>query len=176
MADNALRIVSHFPGRLRVRAVPFRDPARGDDVADKVRGEDGVLSAAATSLTGSLLVEYDARKVQLPWLVQLIVKLGGLDGLEVDHDGRPLAPQGPAIRGALDRWNAALVAASRGRLDAKTAVPGTLAGLGALALLLGPRSVPRWYDLFFWSFVTFVNLNPAALDADARVDGEAGGR
>jgi hypothetical protein len=27
-------------------------------------------------------------------------------------------------------------------------------------LFAGRRLVPAWYDLLFWSFVTFVNLNP----------------
>lgn len=170
--DRQLRIVSHFPGRLRVRAKRFRDAAIGGGIADKLRDEDGVTTAQATALTGSLLVEYQARKIQLPWLVQRIVKLGELDGLEVDHDGRPIRPQGPAIRAALDKWNAAIVGASRGRLDAKTAVPGTLAGLGVATLLFGRTRLPEWYDLLFWSFVTFVNLNPASAPRDP--DGDDG--
>jgi hypothetical protein len=157
--DARLRIVSHFPGRLRVRAKRFRDAALAGDIAVKLREEAGVRSVEATPFTGSVLVEYDAREVQLPWLVQLIVKLGGLDGLEVDHDGRPVRPQGPAIKHALERWNGAMMEVSRGHIDAKTAVPGTLAALGVLRFALGNRRLPEWYDLLFWSFVTFMNLN-----------------
>jgi hypothetical protein len=157
-----LRIVSHFPGRLRVRAVPFRDAAFGADVAQQIGAEDGVISAEAVSKTGSLLVLYEAAKVQLPWLVQLIVRAGGLEGLEVDHDGKPIRPQGILIREALDRWNGAVVDATKGRLDARTAVPGTLAGLGALKLLFGKWRTPEWYDLMFWSITMFVNLTPPA--------------
>jgi hypothetical protein len=169
--DARLRIVSHFPGRLRVRAKRFRDTELAHGVAAKLRDEDGVRSVEATPFTGSLLVEYEARQVQLPWLVQLIVKLGGLDGLEVDHDGRPVPPQGPAIKYALEKWNTAMVEASRGRVDARTAVPATLAGLGVLRFALGARRLPEWYDLLFWSLMTFINLNPpghtvAAIEGD----------
>lgn len=157
-----LKIVSHFPGRLRVRAAAFRDPALGAEVADQLRAETGVTSATAIAKTGSLLVLYQAQEVQLPWLVQLIVRLGKLDGLETDHDGGPLRPGGPVIRHALERWNGALVAASRGRIDARTAVPSTMLGLGLLKLVFGNRRLPEWYDLMFWSFVTFQNLNPSA--------------
>ncbi len=155
-----LRIVSHFPGRLRVRAEPFREAAFGADIAEQVASEDGVISAEAVSKTGSILVLYEAAKVQLPWLVQLIVRVAGLEGLEVDHDGKPIQPQGIAIRAALDRWNGAVVEATKGHLDARTAVPGALAGLGALKLLFGKWRAPEWYDLMFWSITMFVNLTP----------------
>ncbi len=155
-----LRIVSHFPGRLRVRAARFRDAAIGAEVADGIRSEPGVISVVATALTGSVLVEYEAAKVQLPWLVQLIVQLGGLEGIAVDHDGKPIQPGGLVIRNALDRVNNSLMESTRGRLDARTAVPATLAGLGVLTLLFGRRRLPEWYDLVFWSYTTFVNSNP----------------
>jgi hypothetical protein len=168
-----LRIVSHFPGRLRVRAEAFRDRERGDAAAEALRGEDGVLTADATPLTGSLLVTYEARRVQLPWLVQLIVRIANLDGIEADHDGKPYTPGGPAIREALDKVNDRLIAATRGRVDSKTAVPTTLFGLGALTILLGRFRPPEWYDWMFWSFVTFMNLNPAPSPQPQTDDGAA---
>ncbi len=166
MTGERLRIVSHFPGRLRVRAKPFRDAAHGEQVAEALRGEAGVQSATATALTGSLLVEYDATAVQLPWLVQLIVQLGGLAGIAADHHGGAPRFTGPAIREAVERWNGMLVGASRGRIDARVAVPTTLASLGVLRFVLGNRRLPEWYDLMFWSYVTFTNLNPPKVDGE----------
>ena len=143
-----------------MRARPLRDASLGDRVAEQLRAEQGVTAVTPTALTGSLLVEYEAQTVQLPWLVQLIVRLAGLDGLAADHKGPPQIT-GPSIRTAIDHWNEALVHATRGRIDARVAVPGTLAGLGVLTLLFGRRQLPMWYDLMFWSFVTFHNLNVA---------------
>ncbi len=157
-----LKIVSHFPGRLRVRAKAFREAARGDDVVAQLREDTGVTSATCTPLTGSVLVEYDARVVQLPQLVQRIVRLGGLEGVEADHHGGEPRFTGPAIREALDRWNGSMIGATKGRLDARVAIPTTLAGLGVLTFLFGRRRRPEWYDLVFWSFVTFQNLNHLA--------------
>jgi hypothetical protein len=154
-----LRIVSHFPGRLRVRADRFRDGAFGPQLAERVRGESGVSTALVSSLTGSLLVEYRPREVQLPKLVELILKLGDLDGLIADR-GPPPGPQGAALRELLGGWNEKLREATDGRADLRTAVPGTLATLGVLRFVLGNRRLPEWYDLLFWSFVTFSNLNP----------------
>jgi hypothetical protein len=155
-----LTIASHFPGRLRVRAGAFRDGAFGAEIAERLDKEPGVTSVEAVQKTGSLLVTYDAHQLQLPTLVQAIVKLAGLDGVEVDHDGKLIQPSGPAVRNTFDRWNRALMEASRGHVDAKVAMPGVLASLGVLKLLFGNRRLPEWYDLMFWSFTAFINLNP----------------
>jgi hypothetical protein len=154
-----LRIVAHFPGRLRVRAERFREQPFGSEVAERVRAENGVESALVTPRTGSLLVEYRARELQLPRLVEIILRAGGLEGVAADR-GLLGAPQGQVVRQVVDQWNEQLIDVTRGRVDARTAVPGTLATLGVVRLLLGPRTMPEWYDLLFWSFVTFVNLNP----------------
>jgi hypothetical protein len=156
---SLLRIVAHFPGRLRVRADRFREDPFGSEVAERVRAENGVESAVVSQRTGSLLVEYRAREIQLPRLVEIILHAGGLEGISADR-GLLGAPQGQVVREVLDRWNQQVIGASRGRVDVRTAVPGTLATLGVVRLFLGPRTLPEWYDLLFWSFVTFVNLNP----------------
>jgi hypothetical protein len=166
-----LQIVSHFPGRLRVRAEPFRTPF-GAEVAEQIRGETGVVAATVSSRTGSLLVEYRAREVQMPRLVELILRVGRLDAIAVDRGPLP-GPRGPALRETLDRWNQRLYGASHGKLDGKSGVPGLLAGLGVLRLVIGPVRIPEWYDLLFWSFVTFVNLNPSQ---DSSENGNAAGR
>jgi hypothetical protein len=158
-----LRIVTHFPGRLRVRAERFRERPVGDEVAERVRAEPGVEAASIAERTGSLLVEYRPRELQLPKLIEVILKVGGLEAVAADR--QPLgAPQGDQVREVVGRWNEAVIGATRGRVDVRTAVPGTLASLGLLRLITGPRTMPEWYDLLFWSFVTFVNLNPPRPD------------
>ena len=155
----SLHIASHFPGRLRVRAEAFRDGAFAGDVATQVRAEAGVVSAQAFPRTGSLLVEYRASELQLPQLIDSILRIGGLDGVAADR-GPPSPPLGDAVRAAFARCDEWMLEATRGRADARAAVPGALAGLGVLTLLFGNRRAPEWYDLLFWSFVTFTNLNP----------------
>jgi hypothetical protein len=156
-----LRIVAHIPGRLRVRAEVFRDAAFAAGVVEQLGATDGITAVEAAQKTGSILIHYDAQRIQLPSIAQLIVKLAGLGGIEADR-AEPQRPQGPALREILDRLNRIAIRSTHGRLDGKTAVPATLAGLGALTFLFGRRTMPQWYDLFFWSFVTFVNLNPPA--------------
>src|SRR5262249_12499114 len=95
MKGDRLRFVSHFPGRLRVRATTFRVlPDVADGVAQRLREEPGVSSVEVARVTGSILVHYDPRVVEMPRLAQLLVRLGGLHGLEVDA-GDAESPGGP---------------------------------------------------------------------------------
>ena len=161
---DRLRIVSHYPGRLRVRAETFRVvPEVGEQVAQRIAGEPGVSEATTSALTGSLLVTYDPRQLQLPRLIGLLVRAGGLHGVEIEPPDPSEKPSrgGDRIREAADRVNQALRAASAGRLDANVAFPATLFAGGLFVLLTrrGPR-MPGWYDLVFWGLMTFLNLNP----------------
>lgn len=178
---DRLRIVSHFPGRLRVRAETFRVmPEVATEVAERVAAEPGVTSAAASPVTGSLLVTYDPRALQLPRLIHMLVRTGGLYGIEVDAaNDWENRDDGTRVREAFAKVNDVVRAATTGKIDMKVALPGTLAGTGIAMLLAGRRRVPEWYDLIFWAFVTFHNLNPRKSDAvsparDADDDDRAG--
>jgi hypothetical protein len=176
--QDKLRIVSHFPGRLRVRAETFRVlPEIGEEVAQRVAQEEGVTSATASPVTGSLLVLYEPRELQLPRLIHLLVRAGGLYGIEVDaaNDWKHEPEDGAKVRAAFAKVNDAVRAATSGTIDMKVALPGTLAGTGLLMFLAGRRRVPEWYDLIFWAFVTFSNLNPRA-DAKHEEDAEPAAR
>lgn len=162
-ARDKLRILSHFPGRLRIRAETFRVlPEIADEVAQRLTEEHGVRSAKTSAVTGSMVVTYEARELQLPRLVQSIVRIARLHGLEVDaHYDVNTPDDGVRTRRALGAFNRALRGMSAGKVDLKIAVPGTLGSLGVAMLVGGRWRLPEWYDLMFWSFVTFCNLNSA---------------
>jgi hypothetical protein len=165
-SKSLLRLVSHFPGRLRVRAEVFRVlPEVAEGVQKSLSEENGVLSVSASKTTGSMLIAYDPQELQLPRLVALLVRAGGLHGLEVDAASEAAHLDGPRVRAAFGRFNDLVKGASRGKVDLKVAVPGTLAAAGFARLVFGNRRVPEWYDLLFWSFVIFSGLNPAAQQA-----------
>ena len=170
--QDRLRLVSHFPGRLRVRAEAFRVlPEVAAEVAERVGAEPGVRAVQACPLTGSVLVQYEPRELQLPRLVDLLVMAGGLRGIEVDvhEDWATRSAQGARVRETIGAWNRSLRSVTDGKIDLRTALPGTLAAAGAAMFLAGRRRVPEWYDLMFWAFVTFSNLNATA--QGGRVDG-----
>ncbi|HEY8041237.1 MAG TPA: hypothetical protein VIF15_15630 [Polyangiaceae bacterium] len=159
---DRLRLVSHFPGRLRVRAEMFRVmPEVADEVAAKLREEPAVTATETSRVTGSLLVTYDPGALQLPRLVQIIVRAGGLGGLEVDASGdwTTREPPGERIRVAFEQLNQRMREVSGGRLDGRVAVPGALLA-GGMALLFTRPMLPNWWDLTFWAYTTFHNMNP----------------
>ncbi len=88
-----LRIVSPFPAGCAC-AARFRDAAIGAEVAD------GIPQQANTDALGrgNGAHRQRARRVRscegaaTRGLVQLIVQLHGLEGIEVDHDGKPISP------------------------------------------------------------------------------------
>jgi Heavy metal associated domain 2 len=164
MADDRIRVVHHCEGRLRVKAERLRGSAvLAESVVESLTRETGVLEARVSATTGSLIIRYDTHILQLPRLIHAVLEAGGWSGVAVDAPlfGLPTMAGGDRIRAALAKVNETLELETGGKLDMRTAVPGTLAGLGLLFFLFRSRRIPEWYDLFFWSFVTFVNLNPA---------------
>ncbi len=173
---DRLRLVSHFPGRLRVRAETFRAvPEAAAEVAARIAEEPGVLEVTTAPITGSLLVLYEPRRLQLPHLVQVLVRAGGLRGIEVDahEDWSRRPPQGTRVRDTVGRWNRAVQKLTDGKVDMRAAVPGSLATAGVAMFLAGRRRVPEWYDLIFWAFVTFSNLNQPGARAESDPNDDA---
>ncbi len=170
---DRLRIVSHFPGRLRVRAETFRVlPEVGAEVAQRIAEEHGVTGASMSPVTGSLLVSYDPREIQLPRLVHLLVQIGGLQGIELDptNDWQHAPDDGARVRAFFGQINDVVRSATNRKVNMRVAVPGMLAGTGLAMLLAGSRRVPEWYDLMFWALGTFTTLNPTPEDAVAPRD------
>jgi hypothetical protein len=164
---DRLELVSHFAGRLRVRAATFRVlPDVGSAVATELRALDGVTECTTSPITGSVLIRYEPTQVQLPKLVATIVRTGGLHGLALVTPPDEASPApGERMRRALGEVDRRARVASNGRLDLRTAIPAALAGTGLAMLLTRRRRVPEWYDLLFWGFVTFCNMNPKASPA-----------
>lgn len=170
---DRLRLVSHFPGRLRVRAETFRAlPEVADEVVASISAEPGVRDVQSSPVTGSLLVLYEPRELQLPRLVQLLVRAGELGGIEVDagEDWSKHPTQGTRVRETVAAWNESLQKLTGGKLDLRAAVPGSLAAAGAAVFLSGRRRMPEWYDLLFWAYTSFTNLNQPGQDPHAEPD------
>jgi len=57
------RIVSHLPGRLRLRHPELRMVSRNQALQATLRGWDGVLSVTGNHVTGGVLIHYDAARI-----------------------------------------------------------------------------------------------------------------
>jgi len=160
--DDKIQLVSHFPGRFRVRAGKFREePDAREAVVKRLRGEPGVVSVHASALTGSILVTYDPRTVQIEALLAVLLSASNLSGIAADAQASPHGTTALAgrVKQTFASMDVNLFRAASGKLDLRTAVPGALLLSGVTTLLVKSLVMPQWYDLVFWSYVTFNNLH-----------------
>lgn len=158
-ADH-LQIVSHFPGRLRVRAEKLRAKGVAAEAAERIGAEPGVSSVTASELTGSLLILYDPALIPLDRLLPAVLAAGELAGVAVEVDEPPAGPPGQRLRQAFRRVDDYARQSMKGRLDVRTTIPALCMVAGLARFAAGNRVLPRWYEMTFWSFVTFINFNP----------------
>ena len=160
--SDRLRLVSHFPGRLRVRAEMFRAmPDVADEVVARLNEEPAVTGTQRSPITGSILVTYDPAALQLPKLVQIIVRTGGLGARvrRVERLDDAAAGGGPHPRRGRRLQRAHARGDGRHAWTAAWRIPASLLA-GGLALLFVRPMLPNWWDLTFWAYTTFHNLNP----------------
>ena len=160
---SKLRVVAHFPGRLRVRADRFRTDAEcAREVRELLEASTGVTRVEVSPTTGSLLVLYDPRARSLDELLEQIIHIAELEGIATEATAAELLAQpepGAHIHAAFGSLNDALRVASGNALDLKVTFPIALASGGVALLLRGPRGLPQWYDMMIWGFNAFMALN-----------------
>lgn len=94
----------HVPGRLRVKSPHLkRNPRRAEEAQLHLGGIEGVLSAEANPLTGSLLITYDARRVGAEALFDSLRGLGHVGA------GHPAPASVPAAHDPVQRMTDTLV-------------------------------------------------------------------
>lgn len=156
---EVIHLVSHFPGRLRVRADRLRGKGSAE-VVRRVEAEPGITRVTAAEVTGSLVVIYDPAAIQIDRILEVILAASGIETLAVEVPQPDACPPGQRLRRACQRLDVRAREAMRGQGDLRTSVPALFLMAGLTQLARGPRVLPRWYELAFWSFVTFINLNP----------------
>jgi copper chaperone CopZ len=165
MTDPAsrVRVVSHYPGRLRVRAERFRrDPPLLAEVAEALEASTGVMRVEVSTLTGSVLVAYEPRARGLEDLLDEIMQLGGFDGLETDPTAAEILSRpspGTRVRDGVGALDDALRVATGNVLDLKLALPMAFGVAGVAMFARGKRTMPQWYDLMIWGVNTFLAVN-----------------
>lgn len=157
--DN-LQIITHFPGRVRLRARKFfKQEKLVADIAARIEKTPGVSAVTTSAKTGSVLIEYDPDEMQIDVLIATFLEVSGLalppDGKEHVH-GTAVSTM---IRQTLANVDTNMFRAANGKFDLRTAVPAALFFGGVTILFFGRFAPPQWYDLVFWGYVTFNNLN-----------------
>lgn len=174
-------IVSHAPGRMRVRLHPdHRATADLKQVERDLVGQAGVASVETNARTGSVLVHYDRRTLSKEDVTAMLHDVGIVamellgaeevsEGLSEDLAGdlvaqRGAAPHSSTATGVLDAltdFDRRLSELTGGKLDVKLLVPlglGTLAVRQILTSGLGLAEVPG-YVLLWYTFDSFYKLH-----------------
>lgn len=129
-----IRIASSIPGRIRLRGEALRDAAQCARLRAQVEGWRHVSSVAANPRTGSLLVHYDANRLDPTRFAARIIKVAA--------QASPVLKQAPAT---------AHGGTSRVRVN-RYAKRGMLVSLAA-SLLLAGVGLKRWHALTGGLFV-----------------------
>jgi hypothetical protein len=164
MSREALQLVHHHPGRLRVRAHALEGASeRVTKVTARLDSLPGIIKLDHNKVTGSLLVTYEPGMIEPDTIVAEIADAAELD-LPRDEPRDPARPALIAI-GVTRELNAAVAELAGNRADLKTLVPGALAGLAAFSWFTqgGPR-LPRWDNLLYWSYTIFTNLHQREIE------------
>ncbi len=162
---EAIELVHHHPGRLRLRASVFegesQEFARAQAVLDAMPGIAGVEHNART---GSVLIRYEPGLVEPDAVVAAVAEAADLD-LPRERVRDPNKPALVAI-GVTRELNAAVAQITGGRADLKSLVPAAMIGVGVFSFFAGkgPR-LPRWDNLVYWGYQVFTSLHRAEIDA-----------
>lgn len=165
------RIVSHAPGRVRVRVEHgYRDLAVLGLIEQQLVGQEGISSVETNARTGSVLVGYDHHALSKDDMVAMLYDVGevvrvalGADELPEDL-GREDVGASSAATGLIDALtdlDRRVSALTGGRVDVKLLVPAGLGLVGVRQILtngLGLAEVPG-YLLVWLAFDVFHKLH-----------------
>lgn len=153
---EALELVHHHPGRLRVRAETFRaeGPLAGQ-VREAILAMPGVTRFEHSVRTGSVLIEYEPGLTEPDSILSHLAEAAGVLPCAEGALARARTPAILAV-GAVQELNAIAAELTGYKADLRSLVPAGLAALSAFSLIAGkePR-LPRWDNLLWWSYSLF---------------------
>lgn len=168
---EALVIVHHHPGRIRVRADTFRDGTTALDlIREKLESLPGILRVTHSTRSGSMLVEYEPGHAEPDTILGHIVEAAGLDRAIDEREARKRDP-GPGLLAVevVQELNSITHELTGWRADLRVIVPAALAGLAAVSFASSkePR-LPRWDNLLYWSYSIFSMLHRREIERAER--------
>ncbi len=148
-----------LPGRVRFHIPSLvGDMQHLSSVAQLLQKLEGVESAKATPLTGSLLVKYREDTIQPELLVAALIRLLGLEKELAKTPGPRLVT---AVREGGDALNRVVYDYSGGLIDLWTTVPIVLAVVGIRRLLLpGTNKLPTALTMVWWAYMLLFPRRP----------------
>ncbi|HLH22094.1 MAG TPA: heavy metal-associated domain-containing protein [Chloroflexota bacterium] len=174
-ASAHAHIVSHVPGRLRVRVRKGqRHPRVLHRIETQLAEQPGVRAVAVNAGTGSVMVQYNPRALSTESLLDLLHDVGvvahsifsdeEIDLSSADQTGAAgHSETAQSIIGALDRLDRRLSTLTGQKLDLKVLFPLGLGALGVRQLAVGGwglAEIPA-FVLLWYAFDSFYKLHRA---------------
>jgi hypothetical protein len=163
-----LQILSHTPGRVRVRLTPdYRQPATMAAIAQVLQSlVNEIQQVKINPKIGSMTLYYDIEEGDLASFFAPLQELGLI------VNAAPAAPTGKTavaatVTGAVARLNQRVNQLTEGSVDLRSLVP-LLLGVWAIRQFFGKASsrmrIVPWYALAWYAFDTFMKLNTSAVN------------
>lgn len=163
-AEEALCLVHHHAGYLRIRAGAFLHP-RDDNPAVKAartaaESARGFQSWALNPKTGSVVIQYEPGQVEPDDLLTHIAKSAGFRGVEVAT--RRKVNRQEVVSSFLDRVqgvNQVVSQMTGGRADLRELGPVALAALSVVSFILNDERgrLPQWSSALYHSYRVFMH-------------------
>ena len=152
---GVLETVHALPGRLRLRVPGLCGAsAIAREIEERLQQLDGISAAAASPVSGSLLITYDPDQVQPEILIAVVIRLLGL-GEQVEQ--APASRLGREIRDLGDALNQAVHRQTGGLIDLWTALPLGLGAAGARSMMRKDRKTG--VPMLWWAYRSLLGPN-----------------
>jgi len=179
MAKAGVHVTHAVPGRVRLKVHALKGrPAVARQLEDRLRRVSGMRHVEVSPVTGSVLLLYEETGGRRSWRDEVHNVAGNLVDVAPELDTQALANElatrpEPADGDPLLHPNDVRdffrtvddsITTATGGLSLTLIVPLALVVLGARGFFLGERlGAPRWYDLLWFGFATFMMLNAAGV-------------
>lgn len=161
--DEALRLVHHHPGYLRVRAAVFLQPREDDPVVAAARaaaeGVAGFRSWSLNPVTGSVVIQYEPGAIEADDLLKHIAQRAGFSGVEITTHGKSNRRElvGTFLDGVQD-INRAMGELTSERADLRELVPLALVAVSVVSFVVNDERgrLPHWFSALYRSYRIFM--------------------
>jgi hypothetical protein len=162
-SDDALRLVHHHPGYLRIRAAAFVEPEDDSPVVAAARTAAetaaGFRSWTHNPLTGSVVIQYDPATLDADELLKHIARSASFPGVEVVAGSKMNREE--LVSTFLDTVqgvNQVVSHLTGDRADLREVVPAALAATSVVSFLLNKDRgrLPNWSSALYHSYRVFM--------------------
>lgn len=148
--NNVLDVRHSIPGRLRLGSKQLTSEPMANALMVQLTKIDSIQQVSVNTVTGSILIIYEADKVDDQLLIGAVVKLLGLEE-DLLHKKESIIKQEIKLVGS--SINNSIYDKTHGILDGKTAVSMSFLGLAIYNIVTAKKmTTPPTLNLLYWTY------------------------